>query len=81
LERNRRQDVLLQGFFVRSNKVKWHQLVGSLAAVQQLWKTIFNNRQSATYSRSKCLFCHRFDLFSFTVEVTVNKLVAVGYKP
>ncbi|MFK3798159.1 hypothetical protein [Pseudomonas sp. NPDC088444] len=49
--------------------------------VQPLWKTIPKSFQTATVSRCKRLFCHGFDLSSFAVEATVNKLVAVGYSP
>jgi hypothetical protein len=47
----------------------------------KLWKTILNSCQSATVSRCKWLFCHVFDLFSFTVEPAVNKLVVARWSP
>jgi hypothetical protein len=77
----RRQAVLLLGFFIVPSKGNDSVQEGGRAVVPQLWKTILKCCQSATYSRCKWLFCHSFDLFSFTVERAVNKLVAVGYKP
>ncbi len=48
------------------------------AALRKLWKTNPATSQSATYSRRKSLFCHRFDLSPSAVEPAVGNVGVAG---